>query len=288
MRFRLLLAFAIATLPAFPVAKEILQLQRDLAQLQDQVRNLQRAVDERMAVSQQLLNQNLDALGKLSTSLAVLEKAIHGQEKVLVAPVANVSARVDTLAGQFQALRDAVEEVNSKLSKLSQQVVDVKNVVTSLPPPASAQPAAAAPATPPVSAENLFRNATRDFQAANYNLAGPQLSDYIKLFGSTEQAADAQFYLGEIFYSQQQYDQAVDAYSLVLDRYPEGKITPDAQYKKGMSLLKQGRSDDASREFREVLRKFPRSDAAAQCKEALAGLGLRPPAGAPKGKAAKK
>lgn len=276
MRHRLLIALVCAAWPAFPVAKEILQLQRDLALLQEQIRTLQTRFDTELAKSQQLLNQNLEASGRLATSIAVLEKSITNQEKVLAAPVATVNSRVDTMASQFQSLRDAVDEMNSRLSKLQQQIVDIKNIVSTVPPPQAAPgptPQASAPA-PPVQSATLWTNALRDFQAGNYNLAGPQFSDYLKYFPTSEQASEAQFYLGEIFYNQKDYKEAVDAYDLVLERYAEGKKTPDAQYKKGLSLLRMNKRDMAAKEFREVIRRFPRTPAAAQAADALKGLGL--------------
>jgi tol-pal system protein YbgF len=281
-----LLIVACGAWPALPVAKEILQLQRDMAQLQEQVRTLQRAFDAELAKTQQLLSQNLEASNRLATALAVLDKTVHNQEKVLVAPVATVNTRVDSMASQFQSLRDAVDELNSRLSKLQQQVADVKNIVSTVPPPTAAPPTGsgsppAAASAPPVQSETLWKNALRDYQAGNYNLAGPQFTDYIKYFGSTEQAAEAQYYLGEIFYQQRDWAAAADAFDLVLERYPEGKRTADAQYKKGMSLLRQNKRDDAAREFREVIRRFPRTPAANQSAEALRGLGLSPTAPRP-------
>ena len=269
LAYRLVWLLALAALPAFPVSKEMLQLQRDMAQLQEQIRGLQRTVDERFAVTQQLLNQGLEASTKLSNGLAALERTVETQEKALVAPVANVNTRMDTLASQFQSLREAVQELNSKLSKLETQVVDIKNIVSTVPAPA----APAAP-SPQAQAETLFKSALRDYQAANFNLAGPQFAEYVKTFGTTDQAADAQYYLGEIFFQQQQYDQAVAAFEQVLERYPEGKRTPDAQFKKGHALLKQGKRDAAVREFRGVISKYPNTPAANQAAEALKGLGL--------------
>lgn len=279
MRYRLLLLVLCAAGPALPVSKEILQLQRDIAQLQEQLRTLQRGFDTELAKTQQLLNQNLEASARLATSIAVLERAVGNQEKVLAAPVATVNSRVDTMASQFQSLRDAVDEMNSRLSKLQQQIVDIKNIVSTMPPPQSAPPAgapapqAAAP-VPPVQSAVLWTNALRDYQGGNFNLAGPQFSDYLKYFGSSEQASEAQYYLGEIFYQQKDYRAAADAYDLVLERYPEGKRTADAQYKKGMSLLRTNKRDMAAKEFREVIRRFPRTQAATQAAEALKGLGL--------------
>jgi len=273
------------------VAKEILQLQRDMAQLQEQVRTLQRAFDTELAKSQQLLSQNLEASGRLATAIAVLEKTVHSQEKVLATPVAAVNTRVDTMASQFQALRDAVDEMNSRLSKLQQQIVDIKNIVSTVPPPTATPSGGPAPGVgaalspgptpgrPPIQAETLWKNALRDYTTGNYDLAGPQFNDYIKYFGNTDQAADAQYYLGEIFYQQREYARAEEAYDLVLERYPDGRRTPDAQYKKGLSLLRQNKRDLAAKEFREVIRRFPTSVASKQAGEALRGLGL--PASAP-------
>jgi len=284
LRYQLLALLVCAAWPAFPVAKEILQLQRDLAQVQEQVRTLQRAFDTELAKTQQLLSQGLEASNRLNTSLAVLEKAVQAQERVLAAPVAAINTRVDTMASQFQGLRDSVDELNSRLSKLQQQLVDIKNIVSTVPaaaPATGAGPGSAA-APPPIPAETLWKNALRDFQAGNFNLAGPQFTDYIKYYGSTDQAAEAQFYIGEMFYQQGQFKEAEEAYDLVLERFPEGKRTPDAQYKKGVSLLRQNKRDLAAKEFREVIRRYSRSEAARSATEALKGLGLTPVSPAPR------
>ena len=276
---RFLFLFLLAALPAFPVAKEILQLQRDVAQLQDQVSKLEKSLGVQLGVMQQLLNQSLDASARLSNSLAALERTVQGQEKVLAQPVAGVNAKVDSLTERFQALREAVDEMNTKLRRLETQVVDIKNIVSTVPPPtapAGGSPpgGAAPPAASQVPAETLFRNAQRDYQAGNFNLAGPQFADYVRLYGNTDLAADAQYYLGDILYQSGRYQEAVDAFDQVLERYAEGKQTPNAQYKKGLALLKLGRRDKAAQEFRGVISKFPGTPAAAQSAEALRGLGL--------------
>ncbi|MBI3697968.1 MAG: tetratricopeptide repeat protein [Acidobacteria bacterium] len=284
--------FLLAALPAFPVAKEILQLQRDVAQLQDQVSRLEKSLGVQLGVMQQLLSQSLDASARLSNSLSALERTVQGQEKVLAAPVAGVNAKVDSLAERFQALREAVDEMNTKLRRLETQVVDIKNIVSTVPPPAAPAGGTTPSSTPPapqVQAETLYRNAMRDYTAGNYNLAGPQFDQYIKLFGNTDLAADAQYYLGDILYQSREYEKAVDAFDQVLERYTEGKQTPNAQYKKGLALFKLGKRDKAAQEFRGVISKFPGTPAAAQAAEALRGMGLSArPSAAPAKKSRRK
>ncbi len=284
MSHRILLLLVLAALPAWPVDREIIQLQRDMALLQDQVRTLQRSNDEKFAALQQLLTQNLEASKGLAASLAAIEKTVQGQEKVLAAPVANVSARVDTLATQFQALKESVDEVNGRLVKLQAQVADIKNLVSTVPPPSAP---AATPSAPQMSADTLYRNAMRDFQAANYDLAGPEFNEYIRLYGSTDQAAEAQYHLGEIFFQQKQYNEALGAYDQVLERYPEGRLTASAQYKKGLSLVQLGKRTEAMREFRDVTKKYPNTPAANQAAAELRKMGPAPGSAA-KGKTSKR
>ena len=51
-------------------------MQRDIAQLQDQVRTLQSGFDQKMAALQTLVQQALDAGNKANTSVSVLNASV--------------------------------------------------------------------------------------------------------------------------------------------------------------------------------------------------------------------
>ena len=71
-----LAAFGFLLIPAFLSAQkrdDILSIQRDVAQLQDQVKQFQASQDQKMAALQSLIQQALDASNK--TSAAVTTKA---------------------------------------------------------------------------------------------------------------------------------------------------------------------------------------------------------------------
>ena len=48
----------------------------------------------------------------------------------------------------------------------------------------------------------------------------------------------------------------------VLEEYPGGRISADAQFKKGMALLKLQRGPAARKEFHNVIERFPNSNVA--------------------------
>ena len=249
---------------AYPQKKEIIQLQRDMAILQEVVRQTERQMGERIAVLENLLQQSLDKTDKLNAGIAVLERNLAKQTTDVSTPVTATASRVETLQGQVGALREVLEEIRTRMGRVEQQVGDIKTQVTTLPPPSfGSEPAlegsAAAGAT---SAETLFNSAFADYTRGNYDLAREQFDQYLRLYSSTVRAPEAQYYIGAIAYQNGQYDEALRHFDMVLERYPVGVISADAQFKKGMALLRLERADDAAREFQAVIDRYPNSNVA--------------------------
>jgi tol-pal system protein YbgF len=285
-----LLGLFLCALLAFPVLsfgqkKEYVELQRDVALLQDQVRSLQTSMNEKLAQLQMLVQQSLDSSNKANTAVAVLDSGIRDrlrdQEKSVVGPVAGVGAKLDQFAEEFRAVRETVGDMNARMGKLQAQIVDLGNAVKVMQAPPS-PPGGGAGGAPPsgVSADQLYQSAMRDRSAGSLDLAMQEFNDYLRYFPSTDLAPNAQFYLAMIYYDKSDMDSAVRAFDLVLEKYPENNKTPDAMYMKGMALLKMEQRNAAVQEFREVIKRFPRTDLADKSRERLKSLGVSasPPA----------
>ena len=260
-----LLLLLVAAGSAFAQKKEIIQLQRDMAILQEVVRQSERQMGERFAVLENLLQQGLDKTDKLNAALAVLERNLAKQTTDVSAPVSATASRVETLQGQVGALREVMEEIRTRLGRVEQQVGDIKTQVTTLPPPSfglTPSPESNAAASGATSAETLFNSAFADYTRGNYDLAREQFDQYLRLYPNTVRAPEAQYYVGAIAYQNGQHDEAVRHFDMVLERYPVGVISADAQFKKGMALLKLDRPEDAAREFRAVIERYPNSNVA--------------------------
>ncbi|MCS7315340.1 MAG: outer membrane protein assembly factor BamD [Bryobacterales bacterium] len=265
-------------------SREIRELQRDVALLGDQVRQMQRSLDENLAALRVLVQQALDGVSKLNTTVAVLEnnvrERLREQERSLVQPVATASSKVDQMATEFQALREAISDLNLRMGKLEQRILDLGNTIKVLQAPPPPPPAAGAAGPPAgVTAESLYAAAMRDMNAGNYDLALQEFSDYLKYFGQTETAPNAQYYIGEIYYNRGELDSALRAFDLVLEKYPENVKTRDAMYMKAQTLLKMGQRAQAAEEFRAIVARWPASELAAKARARLKEMGL--PATAP-------
>ncbi len=298
----------LASLPAsFAASKEMIELQRDVSQLQDQVRTLQKSLDQLTVVVQQTYNTG----DKANTSIAVMQNnlsdAIKRVQEMVAQPVLGLSTKVDAMSEDFRNLRETVNDLNTRIGKLDAKMTDLGNAITVIrqpaPPPAatgvgtngqplatpgsaptagSLPPATAGPVAPPagMQAESLYSNAYRDYLGGNYDLALSEFNDYIKYFNETQFAPNSQFYIGNIYYKKQDYPNALQAFDAVLEHYTDNSKTPGAHYWKGKTLLAMGKRDAAAKEFREILSKYPDSDVAASAKTELRSLGLSANTGA--------
>ncbi len=260
-------------------SREIRELQRDMALLGDQVRQMQRSLDENMAALRVLVQQAIDGVNKANTTVAVLEsnlrERLRDHEKTLVQPVASVSTKVDQMAGEFQTVRDAMSDLTARMGKLEQRIVDLSNTIKVLqapPPPPTVDVIGGPP--PGLTAEGLYASAMRDKDSGNYDLALQEFADYLKYFGGTETAPNAQYHIGEIYYNRGELDSALRAFDLVLEKYPENVKTRDAMYMKGQTLLKMGQRTKAAEEFRAIIARWPNSELAAKAQARLKELGL--------------
>jgi tol-pal system protein YbgF len=258
--------------PAEAVARELIELQRDVTSLLQGQKDLSTQVTQDHTVMKTLVEQSSDNVNKLGATMSSLQKSVQDVQ-------ANSGARLDTMSTQVQGLSDNLEEIKSRLGKLNQQLVDLQNSVQSLdakisgtaPAPATgaANPASstgaspsssAGPTGPAPSADTLYSNGLRDITSGKYDLARSEFEDYLKYYADTDLASNAQFYLGEIFYKQKQYVDAVAAYDKVLTAYPKSFKLGPARLRKGLALIELGQKTAGIRELREVVKRFPGSD----------------------------
>jgi tol-pal system protein YbgF len=206
---------------------------------------------------------------------------------------ADNSSRLDQVSGQVQSLHDSVDELKARLAKISKQLDDIQqngqNINAGQPGlaavPGGAPPAgnAAASSAPPP--DVLYNNALRDYNAGKYDLSSQEFGDYVKYYGTTDRAGDAQYYLADIEYRQGNFDAAVKDYDKVLEEYPGGSKAAAAQLKKGYALLELGQREAGVRELNSLIARYPRSVEAAQARDRLKRLGVTasaPPPSKPK------
>ncbi len=259
--------------PSFAGTKEqLIQLQTTVQILQDNMAKMQQSFDERMGVMRDMVTQQTDSVNKMSSTIDSLAKSLQQQNN-------DSAGKVDQVSGQVQSLHDAVDELKARMAKVSKQLDDLQGTVNNIQAQPAAQPGTTpANPQPPQNqappADVLYNDALRDFNAGKNDLASQEFNQYLQVYGNTDLAGNAQFYLGEIDYRAQNYQAAVKDYNKVLDQYPGGNKNAAAQLKKGFAYLEMGQRDSGIQELRSLINRYPKSPEAIQARDRLSRLGV--------------
>jgi tol-pal system protein YbgF len=274
--------------PAEAVAREIIDLQRDVTSLLQGQKDMSTQMLQDHTAIKTIVGGFNDNINRLSGTMSSLQKSVQDVQ-------ANSGTRLDSMSTQVQGLSDNLEEIKSRLGKLNQQLVDLQNSVQGLDakissgaaapatgvgtttptssnvPPATSSPSTAAPSGPTPSADMLYSNGLKDIQSGKYDLARSEFQDYLKYYGKTDLAANAQFYIGEICYRQKKYQDAISEYDKVINNYPNNFKMAPARLHRATAMIALGQKASGIRELREITKLFPGSEedryARAQLKE---------------------
>src|SRR5580698_10044243 len=146
---RFICSLALSTLllsaPLFAATKEQQEMQRDIAQLQDQVRTLQSTVDQQMAAMKTLIEQTLEAGNRNSQSVsalgAIVKDTLDRELREALRPIAGLTAKVDNLANDSSEVRSSLTDLNAQMNRILQKLTDIDNAIKVLNVPAPAPPA---------------------------------------------------------------------------------------------------------------------------------------------------
>ena len=271
--------------PQYAVNKETVQLLQQVSAMQQQLRDLQDGQTKSNAILQKLTEQILDQVTRLSASIDDIKKS-NAQTQ------AAVSANVDSLKGNLQITQESLDELKARLTKLATDLAALKTTVQSIdskiaspsptgaPTPGdsgqvAAPPTGPATGTPPDSPDAIYASALSDYTSGRYKMALGEFQHYLKYYGTTPLAGNAQFYIGQIHFMQENYDDAISAFNVVIERYAEGTKVTQAIYKKGLAMEKLGQKTSAIKEFRTLVNRYPNSPEAKLAAQELSKLGAR-------------
>jgi tol-pal system protein YbgF len=278
--------------PAHAANREHQQLMADIRMLQEQSQQLQLV------------------LVSLADTLKTLNAKLDDQSTTSRKQFADQKLLIDNLSSDLRVVRERVDENNTRVGTLGQELTSLRDAVNTLPSqlmpppapvtmipgpggtmvPAPAGPATGAPgATAPVTAapvptgpagglspQRMFDTAQADYAAGQWPLAISGFEQFIRSFPTSDKSDDAQFYIGESYQLDGKFKEAVGAYEKVIADYPSGDRVPQALYKRGVALSLLGENDRARESFQQVIRNYPQSEVAVLAKQVLDGLNRRP------------
>jgi tol-pal system protein YbgF len=123
-----------------------------------------------------------------------------------------------------------------------------------------------------LSEDGIYQTAKQAFDQGDFELARERFQKLIKTYPKSNNADNAQFWIGEIYYQEKWYEKAILEYQKVIENYPNGNKVQSSLLKQGFSFFNLGDKANARLIFTELIKKYPKSNEAEIARKKLKGL----------------
>lgn len=233
-----------------PEEKSLVALRDSQASLFSQVSELLREV--------QVLNGRFDEnkyfmdryLKETSTDIEVIKSRLD-----------SISAAVDR-AG-IEAVRARLQSIDAELTRLKERLSAVETAKE-----AERKEAAPKKATP----EEAYRAALNTFKNKKYSETRQKMETFLRDFPEHNLAGNARFWIGETYYAEKDFDDAILTYEEVLQKHGDNPKVPAAMLKQAYAFLELKDKKAARGILKELIERYPESEQAKAAKEKLKKL----------------
>lgn len=185
-------------------------------------------------------------------------RAIEDRLRELSAGTTAAGAEVSRLRTQLAAAEDAIRKLQAELAARP----------TPAPPPAP-EPAPREPAVRAPAADALFQTALATFRAREHGQAVLEFLEFLARYPKHPLAASAQYWIGEAYFLQRDYRQALVEYQKVFEHPGADGVAPDALLRIGLCYERLREPGRAAETWERLVREHPSSEAAAEARRLL-------------------
>lgn len=186
---------------------------------------------------------------------------------------ADLRTRFDEVLQQVEELRNQIQDISNRITTVRQQG-GFQGTVNSVPGAidTGADTLSGESGGSPDQARELYNTAYRDLIRGNYQLALQGFQQFLQQFPNSELADNAQYYVGEIYYAQGRYPNAIDEYEKVTSSYRSSDKIAAALLKIAYSYINIGETEQGKLYLQQVIREYPDSEEANLAKGRMAAL----------------
>jgi tol-pal system protein YbgF len=189
--------------------------------------------------------------------------------------------RLTEMSDELKILRRRDTELSTELALLKTGVQELKSqnegrarqdeVIAHSPSPARVVVVnkGAAPGDQDAGEQDAYMKAFGLYSTNRFQQAIDAFNLFLAKYPASEYAVNAQYWIGECYYTNRDFARAIEEFTKVSARYPHGKKIPDAMLKVGYSLISIDQRDKARAVLEELVKQYPQSQASAKARERL-------------------
>lgn len=225
-------------------------LQSRLSDLEARITRLERANQNQVEMSQHMESGQAEVrdlrgqLDQVEHENAALRKQQHDL-------YADLDARVKALSAASAAAAAA-------------GTAPTAGTTAAAPDAPAASPAAGAAGGSDASSteQAVYAQSFDALKAGSYSIAITGFKDFLRNYPQSGLAGNAQYWLGEAYYVNHDYESAAEAFRAVLKKWPDARKAPDALLKLGFTQVEQKQFSAARSTLTAVTQRYPGTEAA--------------------------
>ncbi len=218
------------------------------------------------------VKENSDQALKLSQEIKLDVEALNtkltendNKLTMLADEVSSVStAKIEEIENRISLLIEAIKDMQAQIRGLETMGLRSSKTTTSAPDP-TFSPAGQIIGSAEI---DLYNTGLRAFNSRNYKDAIKIFTNVITKFPSGEYTDNANFWIGESFYSLGEFTSAIKSYEKVLT-FKSSSKADDAQFKLGVTYNKMGQQTLAKQELDKLVNRYPASEYVSRAKKLL-------------------
>jgi tol-pal system protein YbgF len=247
--------------------KDIAELKRDMSDLRENIPE-----EESLAAIRQsqasLYTQVSELLREVQTLSGRFDENKYFIDRFLKetsSDIEVIQSRLDTISASFdekalEAIRSRIKGIDSGISKLEERIAALESVPKKEEVPKKVTPEAA------------YEEALKTYKEERYAEARQKMGALIKDYPGHKLSGNAQFWIGETYYAEKSFDDAILAYEDVLQKYRDNPKIPAAMLKQAYSFIELEDKKAARGILKELMQRYPESEQATAAKESIKKL----------------
>ena len=206
---------------------------------------------------------------------AARQAAVDAQLEQVKRSLLDINATLEQLRSDLAAQRGQIEVLQRDVADLQRRQKDAQSAlderVKKLEPQSVTMDGKTFQADPDEKRE--FDEALARLRAADFAAAATALQNFLQHYPNTGYLESANYWLGNAYYGQKLFKEAIAAFSVLTDRFPEHARAPESMLSVANCRIELKETDSARKTLEQVIKRYPDSEAAQAARDRLASLG---------------
>jgi tol-pal system protein YbgF len=244
-------------------------MQHDIDELKSRYFNMEKDFSglksetrEGMEKSLKDYRNEIDSLRKGSADIQASLESAKVDMQVLAGKVDDASIQAKKPADDISLLK---EDLDRRFTALETRVGALEKAIDDQQKKGVDSSAKSAEVTP----EEMYQQGVDLVKSASTQKAREVLNKFLEKNPNHELAANAHYWIGETYYTEKSYDQAILEFEKVIKNYPDKEKVPAAMLKQGMAFKAIGDKKSASYILNKLIEKFPKTAEASSARSKL-------------------